>query len=192
LSGTNILTKNYIYDKDYLYQEHIINKKSVPEIANLLHCSRSTIRKNLILYNIKIVNYYRYGEDNPAWKGGKCTRKDGYVMLWNNELRDYELEHRVIMEKYLGRKLTIKEQVHHINEIKNDNRIENLKLMTISEHTKHHSKGKDMSKHKECICSICNKKFTRSIYEINKSKKLYCSRNCFCNQNKIVENTNDI
>lgn len=44
--------------------------------------------------------------------------------------------HRWVMEQYLGRKLTRKEVVHHINGDPHDNRIENLQLMTQSEHMK--------------------------------------------------------
>lgn len=55
--------------------------------------------------------------------------------------RKYD-EHRFIMEKYLGRKLTSDEVIHHINGLKYDNRIENLEIMSRSEHSRMHFAGK--------------------------------------------------
>lgn len=63
----------------------------------------------------------------------------GYMRRWigGNNGKNYR-EHRMVMENYLGRKLLDTEIVHHINHNKLDNRIENLRVLTQSEHAKYH------------------------------------------------------
>lgn len=88
------------------------------------------------------------GSNAPWWKGGRFERSDGYVLvsppanypfpesiLANRKIR----EHRMVMELHIGRALLSTEFVHHINGIRNDNRLENLELMSNrAEHMEHH------------------------------------------------------
>ena len=46
--------------------------------------------------------------------------------------------HRYIMEEHIGRKLKSSELVHHKNEDRHDNRVENLEILSRSEHRKIH------------------------------------------------------
>lgn len=65
--------------------------------------------------------------------------KKGYVQghVWIDDYtKIFVRQHRYIMENHLGRKLLNSEDVHHINGIKTDNRIENLQVIEHCEHTK--------------------------------------------------------
>lgn len=78
------------------------------------------------------------GKDHYNWKGGKKYDTRGYLMI-RVGVRKYRPEHVIVMEQTLGRQLTEDEAVHHKNGIKDDNRLENLQLVTKSEHSKIHN-----------------------------------------------------
>ncbi len=84
------------------------------------------------------------GSNNPNWHGGINKHSDGYIGISNTEhpnktVLGYIPEHRLVMEEHLGRYLKPQEVVHHINGIKDDNRIENLMLFpNRNEHSRYH------------------------------------------------------
>lgn len=56
----------------------------------------------------------------------RVETKNGYITIRIDG--KHVFEHRILMEQKLGRKLEKHESVHHINGIRNDNRLENLEL----------------------------------------------------------------
>jgi len=75
------------------------------------------------------------GVKRESWYIGTGGHIEGRVYDGVNIEPTKYYQHRFIMEQHLGRKLNINEDVHHINNIKTDNRIENLQLLTHSEHS---------------------------------------------------------
>lgn len=82
----------------------------------------------------------------PPQKFGKkpeIKSTDGYVLIYrprhqNAGKSGYVLRSRYVMATHLGRPLRADEHVHHVNRDKTDDRVDNLQVVTPSEHAKLH------------------------------------------------------
>ncbi len=124
------------------YKEYICK-----ECKELFIADRKQLYCSAKCASVKNINTQN-GELNPQWKGGEAMKdsrrsigsrrnqQSGYIEIWNGT--HWVGEHRFVMEMHLSRKLEHKQHVHHINGIKNDNRIENLVVLTTFEHNHIH------------------------------------------------------
>lgn len=130
------------------------------------YCSRACWRAAL--------NRTRLGKSNPNWKGGKSINSSGYVVIRIDGKK--KLEHVHLMEKKIGRRLSRNEVVHHKNDDKTDNRLQNLELLTISAHMKlHHPKGIAFSRQARTVtCRFCMTEI--QVYSTHKATRFVCKK----------------
>ena len=83
------------------------------------------------------------GENHPNWKGGRHITRKGYVSIYNKCKRIFE--HRLVMQTYLKRKLKPSELVHHKDGNKSNNLLNNLIIMSRSDHIKHHLRNGEIN-----------------------------------------------
>lgn len=131
------------------YQEDI----PINMIAECFNVSANTImlvrKKNGIPIRKRIVPR---GSDSPCWKGGTID-ENGYRKIRDPNGKRVR-EHRFVMEQHLDRELRPDEVVHHINGIRDDNRVENLQLLSKSTWR---TRGQSMAC---CDCGSKNIEFT--------------------------------
>jgi hypothetical protein len=105
------------------------------EIAEKFGISHTTLQRICNKHNIVLDRYHN----------GKTKKDSGYILVYkpNHPRADkhgYVPEHTLIMEKHIDRYLNDNEVVHHINGIKDDNKLKNLQIMDVDEHKKYHSR----------------------------------------------------
>jgi len=118
---------------------HLRGDVTAAEVASATGYTTSTVGKIARKVGFKLID--------PYHKGFILTH-NGYRMIPapanhpGADSKGYIREHRLIMELEIKRLLEPGEIVHHVNHVKTDNRIENLELTTLAEHTRHHHTGK--------------------------------------------------
>ena len=150
--------KDWIRDRDWLQRKYWNEGLSARQMAEVAGCARSTILRWMKRFGIRRRTQYEAqygkkfspercqkiseavkGEKHSSWKGGRYRNTKGYIAIYvadhPHQLKyGYVLEHRLVMEKHLGRYLEPGEQVHHKNGIRDDNRLENLELLVRNPH----------------------------------------------------------
>lgn len=96
----------------------------------------------------------RHGKDHSQWKGGRSVDSYGYVKLNINLIEPefqcmcdssgWVLEHRYLVAKSIGRPLTRKDIIHHLDHNHSNNKLDNLELTTRGEHMRFHESWKTM------------------------------------------------
>ena len=156
-------------EKEFLVLEYVKNKKSITDISKMTDKSPSTVRYWLNKYNllrsraegIRAVRHkmgkHLIGRNVVFSDGHKNKIRESKLKHSEINAKGYRINtngyyeftkgvnkgrmiHIVIAENLKGRKLKKNEVVHHIDKNKLNNSPENLKIMSLSDHSRLHAK----------------------------------------------------
>lgn len=118
------------------------------EICDQLGIGRRIVETRMRSLGLKMLGA-RVGVESHRWRGGRLVRR-GYVLVFDRDHPNansigYVREHIKVMSEKIGRPIYDGEVVHHLNHDRSDNRIENLQLMSSSEHRSLHARERWIS-----------------------------------------------
>src|SRR3990167_8701459 len=145
------------------------------DVAKKYHCDPPGIDSILKRMSVKKMHGVRKGKDHAQWKGG--IRKDVHGYLVQKEGKT----HRIILERYLGRKLKIDEQIHHIDGNKKNNELDNLSIFSKEHHNRFETflRFANLKQNKQNLIKFCHQKneflweFTAEDYQKIKKENKY-------------------
>ena len=157
MAATKFLGKDLRYrDQAWLQEKYIDEQMSAVDIGKLVQAGHNTVSEWLKIHGIQkrdhIERYStarsrnkRLGEANPHWRGGVVLNGDGRIYIFSPRhphawKRGYVSRAKLTIEKQRGEYLPKDAVIHHINRIPTDDRIENLMILSRSEHAKLHAR----------------------------------------------------
>lgn len=188
-------------DKRWLKDKYIQEELSQEKIGLICDVSRKCITYWLNQFNISIrsksqANIVRYKTHKSGnYKQGRIKDiHDGYIRVLKPNhpyasKKGYILEHRWIMEQQLNRLLKPMEVVHHKNNIRDDNKIENLELFkSQSKHISYHMKGKNHPNWQGGISfESYGKEFNRKLKKDIRQRDNYLCQLCFKHNDNLIK-----
>lgn len=158
------------------------------------------------------------GPENHNWKGGTADHSEGYLYVsaadHPSSSNGYVFEHRIVMEQWMRESapdhhfmilidgvpyLKPEVEVHHINEVKRDNKRSNLLACTKAAHRAIHNGSAVMQgevwpdidglepyqpRNVTCTCLTCGTQFKKKLCEVKRGSGKYCSRKCYSSRPK--------
>ena len=115
-----------LWDKAQLINLYVTQEFGTFKIAQMLGASHSSVDRALKRAGIQYHHLKHFQGE------AKEKSYNGYKYIWNGA--KYKAVHRLKIEELLGRKLSTNEHIHHINGIKDDNRLQNLRVLSAKEH----------------------------------------------------------
>lgn len=142
--------------------------------ANRLGCSINDLPDNRGKHG-----RHAKGSTHHRWNSGRIVSSEGYTKIRvgiEHPLSDpngYAYEHVLVWVSAGNEKPNAHQIIHHANEDKADNRIENLEVMTRSEHNAHHNDEKQRDKNGQFIGRICTELDGRTWGQYPKSEEAH-------------------